>query len=134
MKRLIRKSLNLAEVIGIFTMIGVLCGAFIPHILRVREANRTSKLRFNLQKLRKRVEIYKTQSGRPPEDLSAAVKPDSGVPENPFASTPDFSKKVREIESDPPIPQDVSSSGAGGWLYNPNTGGVWADHPQFVGE
>ncbi len=132
MKRLLRKGLNVAELIGIFAMVGVLCGVITPHLLKVKRAGQVSKLRFNLQKLRKRIEAYQSREGKPPEDVTLALETD-GVPDNPLSKSDDRNY-VKRIQSDPPSGRDLSPSGSGGWLYNPRTGGIWADHPTFVAE
>lgn len=134
MSRLLRKGLNLAEVLGIFAMVGVLCGAIIPHLFKVREASQVSKLRFNLQKLRKRIEDYQGRTGTPPKNLNEAIESEE-LPENPLStSTEGFRNRVKRIDVDPPLPKHVTSAERGGWLYNPATGGVWPDHPRFLDE
>ena len=34
---------------------------------------------------------------------------------------------VAVIANDPPAPADIDITGSIGWLYNPTTGGVWAN-------
>ena len=134
MNRLLRKGLNLAEVVGIFAMLGVLCGAIMPHLLKVREASQVSKLRFNLQKLRKRIEDYQTRTGDPPASLAEAIDSQE-LPENPLSTSSEgFRNRVKRINEDPPQARHVTSAGRGGWLYNPATGGVWPDHDRFLHE
>lgn len=132
MKRLLRKGLNVAELIGIFAMVGVLCGVITPHLLKVKRAGQVSKLRFNLQKLRKRIEAYQSREGKPPVNLTLALE-SKEVPDNPVSKSTDRNF-VKRIQSDPPSGRDLSPAGSGGWLYNPQTGGVWVDHPKFVAE
>ena len=134
MKRLLRKGWNLAEVIGIFAMLGVLCGAIMPHLMKVREASQVSRLRFNLQKLRKQIEDYQNRTGQPPVSLEKAIESEE-LPENPMSTSSEgFRNHVRRIDVDPPKPRHVTTAGRGGWLYNPITGGVWPDHVRFLTE
>jgi len=136
MKRSQRKGLSLPEIVGVIVMIGVLCAAVTPHFLQAHTASRISKLRFNLQKLRQQIDDFRTRHGRPPENLAdALIQQDETIPENPFSvAPPEFRARVRQIDSDPPLPRDMTSSVRGGWLYNPKTGGIWPDHARHLFE
>ncbi len=131
-----RKGINVAEVLGIIAMVGVLCGAFVPHLLRVDEADRLSKLRFNLQKLRQRIDDFRSRHGRPPSSPQEAFseEPVEAIPDNPFSVSIDEKNRVREIYSDEPTVHQAMPAGIGGWLYNPVSGKVWPDHADFLSE
>lgn len=138
MRQLLKKGISVPEVVGIFAMLGVLCGAVTPHLINVREATQLSKLRFNLQKLRQKIDDYRNRHGKPPEELSRVFTKDTSqsiVPPNPVSNALEgLRNRVKKIDCDPPSPRHVTKSGMGGWLYNPMTGGVWADHMRFVTE
>lgn len=141
MKQLLKRGISLPEIVGIFAMLGVLCGAVMPHLVNAREATQLSKLRFNLQKLRQRIDDYRNRNGKPPEDLTEVFKNGSPpveltrVPPNPVSRAFEgLRNQVKKIDIDPPSQQHVTKSGMGGWLYNPVTGGVWADNTRFVSE
>ncbi len=146
MKQLLKKGISLPEVVGIFAMLGVLCGAVMPHLINVRKATQLSKLRFNLQNLRQRIDDYRNRHGKPPEELTevydhrAELKKieavtDTVPPPNPVSrALTGLRNRVKKIDSHPPSPQHITKSGTGGWLYNPATGGVWADNVRFVSE
>lgn len=137
MKQLLKKGISVPEIVGIFAMVGVLCGAITPHLLNVREASQLTKLRFNLQKLRKRIDDYRSRHGRPPQDPREAFadSPSEELPDNPLCQSVDgVQNRVKKIDADPPSAAHVTSGDWGGWLYNPETGGIWADSKQFVTE
>jgi type II secretory pathway pseudopilin PulG len=132
-----RTGISLPEVIGVFAMLVVLSTAITPHLRQVREASRLSKLRFNLQKLRKRIDDYRNRNGgHPPAELEDAFEDSpTEIPENPFSNSyAGMRNRTKKIDSDAPLPRQVTASGFGGWLYNPRTGGIWADHGQFLYE
>jgi len=136
-KSSLKKGISLAELLGIFAMLGVLCGAITPHLLHVREASRLTKLRFNLEKLRQRIEDYRSRHGRPPDHPIDAFQDvgELAIPENPISNGADgYRYQVKKIDSDPPAIHQVTASGMGGWLYNPETGGIWPDHERFLEE
>lgn len=143
MKNSLKRGITVPELVGIIAMIGVLCGSVVPHLLQTREASRLSKLRFNLKKLRKKIDDYRVRYGRPPAKLTdlkgASSEPDEtpmlALPENPLSEAFEGERnRVKKIDSDPPLESDVTVSGVGGWLYNPETGGIWPDHPKFFSE
>lgn len=132
-----RNGVNLAELIGICAMLGVLCGAFVPHLLKSHEASQLVKLRFNLQKLRKCLANYRERYGKPPKALAESMleSPNEPLPENPYSLAPEgFRNRVRLIESEHPRASDLTPGLVGGWLYNPQIGAVWPDHPDFLDE
>ena len=54
------------------------------------------------------------------------------LPENAFSEAISGCRnQVRLIESDPPEAMHVTPGNLGGWLYNPQTGGVWIDHQEY---
>jgi len=149
----LKRGITIAELIGIFAMLSVLCAAVTPHLLEVREANKLSMLRFKLQKLRQRIDDYRHRHGHPPKELGDAfaesenaVPPDlngdhqskgnpNEIPENPLSNAMSGSRnRVKNINVDPPGVEQVTGAGLGGWLYNPITGGVWADSESFLDE
>ena len=134
MRRSLRRALSLPEVLGVLAMIGVLCISVTPHFLQAGKANRLSKLRFNLQKLRQKVDDYRARQGQPPGRLEDVMLPGERMPENPFhASTSKFrARRVKRTDADPPLAHEMTAMNMGGWLYNPETGGVWVDHSQHV--
>ena len=152
MVRRFKRGITIAELIGIFAMLGVLCAAVTPHFFEFREANRLSKLRFTLDKLRQRIDDYRQRHGFPPHELADAFA-DTEVPkhlrdvdnpgddhpsevfENPMSNAAIGSRnRVKNIQVDPPDVENATRSGLGGWLYNPTTGGVWADAESFLDE
>ena len=126
--------ITIAEFVGVFAMLGVLFAAMAPHLLAVDEASRLAKLRFNLEKLRLRIDEYRQNRGSAPPRLSDAL-PGSPLLENPLSKAPAGCRnRVKLIAIDAPEPQHATKSGLGGWLYNPKTGGIWVDHGAFLSE
>lgn len=142
MKSSLRKGVSLAELLGVVAMLGVLCMAITPHLLQASESSRRAKLRFNLEKLRQRIEDYRTRHGRPPAHPKDAYEMDAyetvesaEIPENPISNgLAGHRHRVKKISADPPTIDEVTASGMGGWLYNPETGGIWADHERYLDE
>ena len=138
MKSSLKKGISIPEIIGIFAMIGILCGAIVPHLLQTHEASQLSKLRFNLKKLRQKIDDYRNRQGRPPVRLADALVDEEDsprLPDNPLSNAFEGHRnRVKKIDSDPPLVGDVTDSGMGGWLYNPRTGGVWPDHLDHLSE
>lgn len=139
MKSSLKKGITIPELVGILAMIGVLCGTIVPHLLQTREASQLSNLRFNLKKLRQKIEDYRKRSGgEPPARLKDALDADSledVLPDNPVSHALDGHRnRVKKIDTDPPLPSQVTPAGMGGWLYNPKTGGLWPDHQKFLDE
>ncbi len=156
----LKRGITIAELIGIFAMLGVLCIAVTPHLWEFREAKKLSALRFTLEKLRQRIDDYRHRHGQPPKELGdafaeskldqpggvvkrAADNASSDFPiedscevfENPMSNAAIGSRnRVKNISVDPPGVEHVTRSGLGGWLYNPTTGGVWADAESFLDE
>ena len=118
-------------------MLGVLCAAITPHLVEIREASRLSKLRFNLERLRQKIDDYRQRTGHAPETLDEVFGDEKTqlIPENPVSNAAaDRRNHVKIIDSDPPDLRHVSGRGLGGWLYNPDTGGIWADNESFLVE
>lgn len=136
MKHILKKGVSLPEVIGIFAMLGVLCVTIAPHVINVREASQLSRLRFNLQKLRKRIDDYRNRHGQPPKNLEQAfADATEALPVSPVSNSVEGRRnRVKRIDSDPPLEDHFTNSGMGGWLYNPKTGGIWADNKHFASE
>ena len=79
----LRAGITIPELIGVFALLGVLCAAIVPHLLEFREASRLSMLRFQLEKLRLRIDEYRQRTGQPPEKLGELFnRPTEPVPEN----------------------------------------------------
>lgn len=130
-----KRGLTLAEVVGVLAMLAVLGAAITPHLRQARDAARLSKLKFNLQKLRKRIDDYRQRTNDvPPADLQGLyTEDDSEVPDNPFSTLDQgLRNRIKIVDRDPPTIHDVTHGDRGGWLYNPGTGGVWADHQQYL--
>ena len=118
--------------------------------------DRVYAARHNLLKLRRLVRQYREDhNGRCPSDLieltqsSNATGETSGtcevsvsypiapylqmLPENSISRVAGAQRVlVRRIFHDPPRVSDVTPDSQGGWLYNPQTGRVWIDHPHFL--
>ena len=133
----IRKTgITVPELIGVFALLGVLCAAIVPHLDDFRQATRLSKLRFNLERLRTRIDEYRERHGHPPNCLEKLSENDGEpIAENPLSMAPERHRgRVKIIEVDPPTAEDVTPLGFGGWLYNPKTGRIWADTKSYLGE
>jgi hypothetical protein len=110
------------------------------------EEARAQSLRYLLSSLRKHIAIYQAQhAGVPPSGslIEFTSKTDSSgkvgvgpnfiygpyfmeIPPNPFTG-----RATIKVISGPPTAADVTS---GGWLYNPATGDLYADHPRYFDE
>lgn len=136
MTRSLRKAMSLAEIVGVMVMLGVLCVAITPHFLQAGKASQLSKLRFNLQKLREKVEAFRTKNGQPPLELQEALDAGEPMPENPFstAAHPHLRSRVKQIASQSPGSRDITPWEEGGWLYNPASGAIWPDHSLYLDE
>ena len=128
MSRIRKTGITVPELLGVVALVGVLCAAVVPHLVEFRQATRLSKLRFNLERLRTRIDEYRQRHGQPPQRLEELVSQDAEpIYDNPMCLAPQLRGRVKIIDVDPPHTEHVTPMGYGGWLYNPETGGIWAD-------
>lgn len=135
MSRVRKNGITVPELLGVFALVGVLCAAIVPQLLELRQATKLSKLRFNLESLRTRIDTYRQRHGRPPSKLEDIASESEPIYENPMSLAPEHLRnRVKVIAVDPPTDGHLTPYNSGGWLYNPDTGGVWADSAGFLSE
>lgn len=136
MLRVQKPGITVPELIGILALLGVLYAAVAPHWEAFRQDTQLSQLRFNLERLRTRIDEYRKQYGQPPGHLDdLCVEDGEPICENPLSLAPEKHRgRTKVIDVDPPTTKQVTPLGFGGWLYNPQTGGVWADSEALLGE
>jgi prepilin-type N-terminal cleavage/methylation domain-containing protein len=143
MKRSVRHSaFTLVEVLIVVVIMAILAATIIPQFTDSTQDAKVSTTKFNLHTLRSQIELYKAQhNGVVPTgtlvELTTSTDIDGNqgtganfpygpyireIPMNPFTNQ----NSVTVISSDPAAAGDVT--GAGGWLYNDTTGGIWIDH------
>lgn len=145
MKRSVRHSaFTLVEVLIVVVIMAILAATIIPQFTDSTQDAKVSTTKFNLHTLRSQIELYKAQhNGIVPSgtlvELTTSTDIDGTqgtganfpygpyireIPMNPFSNQ----NSVTVIASDPAAAGDVT--GAGGWLYNDTTGGIWIDHDE----
>lgn len=131
-----KSGITLPELIGVFALVSVLCASLLPHLLEFHQATKLSKLRFNLERLRLRIDEFRYRNGHAPPQLDALFESGHEVVfDNPFSTSEVGAKnRVQVVDVHPPDRSHVSPGGIGGWLYNPSTGGIWADTEPFLEE
>jgi prepilin-type N-terminal cleavage/methylation domain-containing protein len=143
-----RPGFTLVEVMIVVVVIAIIAGLVLPQFTDSTKNAKTSGARFNLQMMRKQVELYRQHhDGRlPGADLkemlaktnaSGAIGTTAAYPYGPYlAEIPDnpFTEAatVRVATSNPP----TAASGAddAGWLYHAATGQIWLDHEELLEE
>ena len=144
------------ELLVVATFVAGIAAALIPfHVHHEREDARQRTLH-NLQEIRSQLrQYYADHQGWMPANLANLmcltdingdfIRGDARpvgqtlihpylktLPENAFSEAiPGCRNQVRLIESDPPEAMHVTPGNLGGWLYNPQTGGVWIDHQEY---
>ncbi len=145
-----RKSgFTLIEILIVVVIMAILAATIIPQLSSSTNDARESTLNFNMHTLRSQIELYRIHhNGNLPqvqnEDLpqltsstnaQGQVGTGSGyeygpyideVPANPF----DGKNRVVSVDLGGAEPTTVADSN-GGWQYDPNTGDIWPNNPEF---
>jgi type II secretion system protein G len=136
-----RSGFTLIEVLIVVVIMAILAATIIPQFSDSTKDAKSSTVKFNLHTLRSQIELYRTQhNGTPPSVTLAELKVSTDatgatgsgasfpygpyirdVPINPYTNK----NTLTAITNDPAKATDVT--GAGGWLYNTTTGGIWID-------
>lgn len=136
---------TLVEVLIVVVIMAVLAATIIPQFTESTTDAKSSTLKFNLHTLRSQIELYRTHhDGKLPSatlieltkstDSSGAQGTGANypygpyiraLPDNPFSN----SNVVTAVTSTP-----TTAPESGGWLFNTNTGELWADHPDHITE
>lgn len=142
-----RSGFTLVEVMIVVVVMAILAGAVLPQFTDTTKVTKTNNAKYNVQKLRSQLQLYKLQhGGQVPArlenltqrtDASGTVGTGAAfiygpymqaIPENGFTS----SAKVSPANANPP----TAASGAAdaGWLYHAASGGVWIDDAELLAE
>ena len=141
-----RAAFSFAEVLIVFVIIVVIAAAVIPQLSTSTRDNNLSAGQFHTHTLRSHIELYKSEhAGRVPSgtllelttttDFDGTCNPASGtrgpyldaIPVNPMTRT----NTVKQVSSHP-ITADDLTGGNEGWLYNPETGDLRANHVDMI--
>ena len=150
-----RRGVSLPETQLLLLLVAVAGSALAALIWGTDSEDDVFAARHNLLKLRRLVGQYRDEhQGRPPADLAHLLqssnlrgepsgRPDVSaefpiarylwsLPENPLSEgRPALRRSVSRISNHPAQASDVTPGNQGGWLYNPQSGGVWVDHKEF---
>jgi len=149
------RGVSIPEVLIVTIMLFVIAASLMPFFVDAEGDEDQQIARHHLQKLRAVLDRYRLDHlGRFPKKLndlrwpsdidgriSEAADADEIYPIPPYlrslpanmASLAPFGQRnrVRQVDSDPPRSAEITPGNVGGWLYNPETGGVWIDHEQY---
>ena len=153
MPQIHRKAFTLIEILIVVVIMAVLAAVIIPQFSASTRDASESTLRFNMNTLRSQIELYRAHHmGQFPEirnnDLpqlylstnragETGTGPDfplgpymEQIPENPF----DGSNQV--VEASIPFGERPTAvvGDDGGWQYDPTTGAIWPNNPEFYQE
>lgn len=141
------KGFTLVEVLIVVILIAVLAAILVPLFNSPTEDAKQGVAAFNVRTLRSAIQIYKAQHNGlcPVHDpiansltvllkkttLDGAINTATGTlgpylsefPANPYTGA----TIVKVIPNDRAMGTDVTPGGAGGWLYNTTSGGIWLD-------
>jgi len=150
-KKSICRGLTLIEVLIVVVIMAILAAVVIPQFATSTEDARASTLQFNLHTLRSQIELYRIQHfGRLPEIINEDLPqltnatnaqgqigppgPDypygpylqHGIPPNPY----DGKNRVVQVATPGQVPTAPADNG-GGWQYDPTTGGIYPNNPEY---
>ena len=148
-----RNAFTLIEILIVVVIMAVLAAAIIPQFSTSTRDASESTLRFNMHTLRSQIELYRAHHlGQLPEirnndlpQLYQATNRDGEIgtgPEYPFGPYMDqipvnpFDGLNRVVDAEIAFgerPDGVADNG-GGWQYDPTTGAIWPNNPQFYEE
>lgn len=143
MKHRKRSAFTLVEVLIVVVIMAILAATIIPQFSESTNDAKLSTSKFNLHTMRSQIELYKAHhNGLLPAatliELTKSTDADGTqgtgaafpygpymreIPSNPFNNL----NTVTAVAVDPPTA--AQATGAGGWLYNATTGGIWIDDP-----
>lgn len=152
----LRNAFTLIEVLIVVVIMAVLAATIIPQFSASTEDAKESSLNFNTHSMRSQIQLYRVhhlglypdqigdatdgwlpQLTKPtnaqgetgaPGDVSYPFGPyvDGEIPVNPF----DGKNAVTQVDLGGAKPTAVSGA-AGGWQYDPNTGAIWPNNPEY---
>jgi general secretion pathway protein G len=149
------RGFTLIEVLIVVVIMAVLAAVIIPQFSSSTQDAKDSALRFNSHTMRSQIELYKLHHlGKYPDQIgdattgylpqltkatdingnigaAGAAYPygpyiEGDVPPNPF----DGKNVVTQVDLGGQKPTGVSGT-AGGWQYDPNTGAIWPNNPEY---
>ncbi len=136
-----RAGFTLVEVLIVVLIMAILAAVVIPSVRHSSRDSQVACALSNLRTLRVHIELYQLHhAGRVPTatlvelttttDVTGAPGSDFGpyfaqIPRNPFTE----SRTVRVASTIPPV---ASGAADAGWLYHPDTGRIWLDHPDYL--
>jgi general secretion pathway protein G len=143
-----RHAFTLVEVMIVIVVIAIIAGLVIPQFADSTKNAKTSGAKFNLQMMRKQLELYRQHHNGvlPGADLKEMLARTNAsgaigttdlypygpylaeVPNNPFTDA----ATIRAAAANPP----TAASGAvdAGWLYHAATGQIWIDYDELLEE
>jgi len=131
-----KSGFTLIEILIVVVIMAVLAATIIPQFSTSTKEAQDSQLDFNLHTLRSQIELYKMQHNGdyPPitNNLEALTKKTNA--DHTTTGTPTLGPYVVEIPVNDrtglntvAASTDGTATGAAGWLYDVNTGSIWAD-------
>lgn len=140
---------TLIEILIVVVIMAILAATIIPQLSSSTNDARESTLNFNRQSLRAQIELYRIHhNGRLPQvqneglpqltsmtNAQGQIGTGEGytfgpyieaIPINPF----DGKSRVVAVNLGGARPTAVAD-GNGGWQYDPNTGAIWPNNPEF---
>ncbi len=155
MTQVARRGFTLIEVLIVVVIMAVLAATIIPQFSSSTQDAKESSLKFNMHTLRSQIELYKLHhNGKYPDvigDATTGYLPqltkatnvngeigdpgpnypygpylDNDIPVNPF----DGKNTVTQVNLGGQKPTGGSGT-AGGWQYDPNTGAIWPNNPEY---
>lgn len=150
-----RRGFTLIEVLIVVVIMAVLAATIIPQFSSSTKDAKESSLKFNSHTMRSQIELYKEHHlSKYPDQIGDATNGylpqltkatdasgntgdagtahpygpyiDNDLPANPF----DGKNVVTEVDLGGEKPTAVSGT-AGGWQYDPNTGAIWPNNPEY---
>jgi len=151
-----RSAFTLIEVLIVVVIMAVLAATIIPQFSSSTTDAKDSSLKFNMHTLRSQIELYKVHHlGNYPDQIGDAVngwlpqltRPtnvsgtvgavgDANFPYGPYvegdlpANPFDGKNAVTAVDLGGAKPTAVSGA-LGGWQYDPNTGAIWPNNPEY---
>lgn len=140
---------TLIEILIVVVIMAILAATIIPQLSSSTDDARESTLNFNRQSLRTQIELYRIHhNGRLPEvqneglpqltsmtNAQGQIGTGEGYPFGPYIEaipTNPFDGKSRVVAVNLGGAQPTAvADGNGGWQYDPNTGAIWPNNPEF---
>ena len=132
-----RRAFSLIELVIVIIILGVISAIAIPRMMEGADNAAVTGAAADLAVLRGALEMARYEHAAYPADATEFVQwlTTQVAGNGPYiVKVPPLKTGASEgatgvlvIASDPPAPPDVDVGGTIGWLFNPTTGGVWAN-------